>query len=202
MNHRVAELMTLEEMANYLRVNKKTIYRMLDNRDIPALKVGHRWRFDKASIDTWLRQSSTGIKSGILVIDDDETICALFKDTLENAGYKITTANSSCQALELVKNGVYALVFLDLLVPGIDGAELFGKIRAIKPELPITVITGYPESELMMKALNYGPLGIMKKPFKNTDVLTAVTNYLHPRTSVSQFSQKNIVVKNNIRHLH
>jgi len=87
-------------------------------------------------------------------------------------------------------------------VPGIDGAELFGKIRAIKPELPITVITGYPESELMMKALNYGPLGIMKKPFKNTDVLTAVTNYLHPRTSVSQFSQKNIVVKNNIRHLH
>jgi len=45
----VADLMTLEEVANYLRVNEKTIYRMLDKRGIPALKVGHQWRFDKAS---------------------------------------------------------------------------------------------------------------------------------------------------------
>ena len=59
-----------------------------------------------------------------------------------------------------------------------DGAELLGQIRAAKPDVPVTVVTGYPESDLMMKALNYGPLGVMKKPFKSSDILTTVKNYL------------------------
>jgi len=79
--------MTLEEVAMYLRVTEKTIHRLPDKRDIPATRVGHQWRFDKAVIDTWLRQSSTEAGAHILVIDDDETICSLFKDTLEEAGY-------------------------------------------------------------------------------------------------------------------
>ena len=174
----MAELMTLEEVAQYLRVTEKTIYRLLDKRGVPAARVGHQWRFDKAVIDTWLRQSSTEAEARILVIDDDETICSLFKDTLEDAGYKVTAVTNSYEGLELVKNEDYDLVFLDLKMPGLDGAELLGQIRAVKPEMPVTVVTGYPESDLMMKALNYGPLGVMKKPFKGSDVLTTVRNYL------------------------
>jgi excisionase family DNA binding protein len=170
--------MTLEEVAQYLRVTEKTIYRLLDKRGVPAARVGHQWRFDKAVIDTWLRQSSTEAEARILVIDDDETICSLFKDTLEDAGYKVTAVTNSYEGLELVKNEDYDLVFLDLKMPGLDGAELLGQIRAVKPEMPVTVVTGYPESDLMMKALNYGPLGVMKKPFKGSDVLTTVRNYL------------------------
>ena len=170
--------MTLEEVAQYLRVTEKTIYRLLDKRGVPAARVGHQWRFDKAVIDTWLRQSSTEAEARILVIDDDETICSLFKDTLEDAGYKVTAVTNSYEGLELVKNEDYDLVFLDLKMPGLDGAELLGQIRAVKPEMPVTVVTGYPESDLMMKALNYGPLGVMKKPFKASDVLTTVRNYL------------------------
>jgi DNA-binding NtrC family response regulator len=77
-----------------------------------------------------------------------------------------------------VKGGDYALLFLDLKMPEMDGAELLKQIRTIKPEMAVTVVTGYPESDLMMKALNYGPLGVMKKPFKSSDVLTSVRNYL------------------------
>jgi len=64
-----------------------------------------------------------------------------------------------------VKNGDYVLVFLDLLLPGMNGAELFGKIRAIKPDLPVIVITGYTESELMMKALKLWSVGCDEKTF-------------------------------------
>ena len=180
----MAELMTLEEVAQYLRVTEKTIYRLLDKRGVPAARVGHQWRFDKAVIDTWLRQSSTEAEARILVIDDDETICSLFKDTLEDAGYKVTAVTNSYEGLELVKNEDYDLVFLDLKMPGLDGAELLGQIRAVKPEMPVTVVTGYPESDLMMRALNYGPLGVMKKPFKGSDVLTTVRNYLRLGTPV------------------
>jgi DNA-binding NarL/FixJ family response regulator len=63
-------------------------------------------------------------------------------------------------------------------MPEMDGAELLRQIRESKPEMPVTIITGYPESDLMMKALDYGPLGVMKKPFKASDVLTNVRSYL------------------------
>ena len=58
----MAELMKLEEVADYLRVAEKTIYRLIDKQGIPAIRVGHQWIFDKADIDTWLRQNSTDAK--------------------------------------------------------------------------------------------------------------------------------------------
>ena len=83
--------MTLEEVASYLRVTKKTVYRLLEKKGIPAKKVGHQWRFNKTSVDKWLGQSFTDEAVNILVIDDDETICSLFKDTLKNAVNTLTT---------------------------------------------------------------------------------------------------------------
>jgi excisionase family DNA binding protein len=174
----VTQLMTLEEVADYLRVTKKTIYRLLERRIIPSTKVGRQWRFDKTSIDAWLRQSPPEAAANILVIDDDETICSLFQDTLEEAGHAVTTASESSKGLEFVKEQDYDLVLLDLKMPEMDGAELFRQIRMTKPELPVTIITGYPDSDLMMKALDYGPFGVMKKPFSGSDILSAVNNYL------------------------
>ena len=174
----MAELMTLEEVAQYLRVTEKTIYRLLDKKGIPATRVGHQWRFDKVVIDIWLRQSSIEAGDRIIVIDDDEAICSLFKDTLEDAGYKVTTVTDSYEGLELLKKQDYDLVFLDLKMSGINGAELLGQIRAAKPEIAVIVVTGYPESDLMMKALDYGPLGVMKKPFKGSEILASVNNFL------------------------
>jgi len=53
----VAELMTLEEVANYLRGHRKDNIPFAGQHGIPAMRVGHLWRFDKASIDIWLNQS-------------------------------------------------------------------------------------------------------------------------------------------------
>lgn len=183
----MTELMTLEEMANYLRVTQKTIHRLLERGTIPAMKVGRQWRFDKASIDIWLHNKSVGTEAKeakILVVDDDETICTLFKDALEETGHTVTTVNESSEGLELVKGQDYDLVFLDLKIPGMDGAELFRQIRLAKPKLPVTIITGYPDSDLMMSALAHGPLGVISKPFRGGDILTAVNNYLCFGTSI------------------
>lgn len=170
--------MTLEEVADYLRVTQKTIHRLLERRGIPAMRVGRQWRFDKALIDVWLHKSSAEIVADILIIDDDETLCTLFQDTLQGEGHTITTVSESSKGLELVKDRDYDMGFLDLKMPGIDGAELFRQIRVIKPDLPVIIITGYPDSDLMMRALAYGPLGVMRKPFRSSDIITAVNNYL------------------------
>lgn len=177
------ELMTVEELARYLRVTEKTVYRLLKRGLIPATKVGHQWRFEKTSVDEWLRQSSVGTKANILVVDDEQVIRSLFKETLEELGHSVIAAESASEGLELVKQGDFALVFLDLKMPGMDGAELFRQIRTIKPKLPVTIITGYPDSEMMMRALAQGPFGVMSKPFGESDIVTAVNNFLRITTA-------------------
>ena len=63
-------------------------------------------------------------------------------------------------------------------MPGMDGAELFRQIKTIKPRLPVAIITGYPDSEMMARALTYGPFGVMNKPFSESDIIAAVSNFL------------------------
>ena len=174
----MAELMTLEEVANYLRVTNKTIYRLLRQGKIPASKVGRQWRFGKASIDEWLHQNPVEARGTILVVDDEETIRSLFKETLEELGHRVMVAGTGPEGLDLVKKRDFDLVFLDLKMPGMDGAELFRQIKTIKPKLPVTIITGYPDSDIMARALAQGPFGVMEKPFDESEIVSAVDIFL------------------------
>ena len=58
MNEEQPEIMTVQEVADYLRLNGMTIYRLAQEGKIPALKVGRSWRFKRALIDEWLRRES------------------------------------------------------------------------------------------------------------------------------------------------
>ena len=55
-----AEIMTLREVAEYLKVNERTIYRLLSVKKLPAFKVGGSWRFRRADIDGWIASQSEG----------------------------------------------------------------------------------------------------------------------------------------------
>ena len=172
-------LMTLEEVADYLRVTEKTIYRLLKQDKIPASKVGHQWRFDRTLIDEWLHQSSIGTKANILVVDDEEIIRALFKETLEELGHIVVAADTSAKGLAYIMQQDFDLIFLDLKMPGTDGAEILREMRSVKRKLPVVIITGYPDSDMMVRAMAEGPFGVMNKPFSESDIMTAVSNFLH-----------------------
>lgn len=59
----VAELMTLKEVAGYLRLSGQTLYKMVKQGQIPVLKVGSRWRFRKAEVDEWMRKRATSVQA-------------------------------------------------------------------------------------------------------------------------------------------
>jgi len=52
------QLLTLEQVAAYLNVDKFTVYRLLADKDLPAFKVGNQWRFKKKLIENWLKKNS------------------------------------------------------------------------------------------------------------------------------------------------
>jgi excisionase family DNA binding protein len=52
------QLLTLEQVADYLNVDKFTVYRLIAGKDLPAFKVGNQWRFKKQLIENWLKKNS------------------------------------------------------------------------------------------------------------------------------------------------
>ncbi len=173
------ELMTVEELGQYLRFTKKTIYRLLRQGSIPATKIGNKWRFDKEVIDKWLHHNMERVRAHILVIDDDDLIRSLFKETLEEQGHTVITADTTARGIACVIQRDFDLIFLDLKMPGTDGAEILREMRGVKHRLPVVIITGYPDGEMMDRAMKQGPLGIMLKPFDDSDIISAVNSFLH-----------------------
>ncbi len=168
------KLFSATQLAEYLNLKPVTVRRKAKKGQIPSIRVGNRLRFDKQQIDRWLLMHSNGKPLHILVVDDDTIIGQLFKDSLDKHGYQVTATLSSLEALELVGSKHFDMIFLDLFIPELDGAELFLRIRQMDKRVPIAIITGYPDSDLMNKAMAHGPFTVMKKPFDSNQILDAV----------------------------
>jgi excisionase family DNA binding protein len=54
--HNMEELLTLKELSKYLKISKPTIYKMVEQGKIPALKIANQWRFKKGDIDSWVEK--------------------------------------------------------------------------------------------------------------------------------------------------
>ena len=100
-----------------------------------------------------------------LVVDDDKDIRDLLSVVLVRSGWKAVLAESGRAALEMLNDQRFDLIFLDLVMPEMDGARTFREIRRIDPEANVIIVTAYPNSALMFDVLQVGPFGMMKKPF-------------------------------------
>ena len=172
------EILTVQELADYLKMKPGTVRHKARKGEIPAFKLDRQFRFDKEQVDRWLSNRMVGRSSHILVVDDEPLVGQLFKGSLEGTGYQVTTTLSSIEALELIGKRHFDLIFLDLLIPEIDGAELFRRIRQTDKKVPVAIITGYPDSDLMSRAMEHGPFTVLKKPFTGDEILNTVRNFV------------------------
>ena len=72
MENRPPEIMTIEEVADYLRVPVSSLYKLAQQGKIPASKVGRHWRFRREFIDRWINDQAHGIKPDRLLTKDTE----------------------------------------------------------------------------------------------------------------------------------
>ena len=172
------QLLSTKKVAEYLDISPLTVRRKVRNGEIPSIKIGHQLRFDKQQIDRWLLDRSNRRRVQILVVDDEPLVGDLFKNSLNEPGYQVTTAISSIEALELLKTKYYDLIFIDLWMPELDGAELFRLVREMDRRIPVAIITGHPDSEMMGRAMEYGPFTVLKKPFTSDDILDTVRSFI------------------------
>lgn len=81
----------------------------------------------------------------ILCVDDETIPLALRKSVLETNGYRVTTASSAAEALEIVDREPIELVLTDLLMPGLSGTDLAREIKKRQPKLPVVLYSGVNE---------------------------------------------------------
>ena len=81
----------------------------------------------------------------ILCVDDEETPRLLRKLILQKQGYQVITAASGVEALELLDGANINLVLSDLMMPGMSGTELTKSVKAMRPTMPVILISGVNE---------------------------------------------------------
>ena len=97
-------------------------------------------------------------------MDDEEAIRELMVTALATKTRDVLAAGSGDEALEILKRTEVDLVLLDLSMPGMNGVDTFREIHTLRPALPVMIVTAYPDSDLMAKALEIGPFSMISKP--------------------------------------
>ncbi len=122
----------------------------------------------------------------ILVIDDERSIRNTLKDILEFEKHQVTLAENGKQALDLVQNQVFDLIFSDIKMPEMDGIELLGHFMEREVEAPIVMISGHGNIETAVECIKKGAFDFITKPIDLNRLLITVRNALERNTLVTE----------------
>jgi two-component system cell cycle response regulator len=143
----------------------------------------------------------------VLVVDDEVAICDVLAAMLRHYGYQVVTETDPSRVMDLLRDGDFDILLLDLVMPGMDGLELIEKIRRHTTTLPILVVTGYGGADTTVEAMRRGATDFVTKPvdssflelrmrrafdleharrLANTDGLTGLYNHRHLQERLQQ----------------
>jgi nitrogen-specific signal transduction histidine kinase/ActR/RegA family two-component response regulator len=116
----------------------------------------------------------------ILVVDDEPMITDLARDILRRYGYTVLAANSGQEAVDLYQQqrGDIAAVVLDIVMPGMDGREVFTRLRAEDPFVKVIASSGYNHDRDADDLLSRGAWGFVQKPYRIAELVKMVGDVL------------------------
>ena len=103
-------------------------------------------------------------KGPILIVDDESIVREALHDWLVDAGYDVTTAETGEQALEILGRETFALVILDIRLPGKTGIRVLQELRETQPAIRAIIITAYASPEMRAEATKLGVDHYLEKP--------------------------------------
>ena len=119
-------------------------------------------------------------KGGVLVIDDDGLVRVFVEAALCHFGCRVYTAEDGERGVQLYrdKHQEIDLVLLDFEMPDLKGAEVFGRLRAVNPDVKVVLVSGYVQTGAVKSLLQQGLSGYLQKPFLPTDLFDEVAKHV------------------------
>ena len=110
----------------------------------------------------------------ILVVEDEEALAFGIRDALMHAGYEVGVAHEGNSALEMLKQGSFDLVVLDIMLPGRSGLEVLRELRNEKHDLRVVVLTALADESDVVRGFELGADDYMAKPFSPRELVARV----------------------------
>jgi two-component system response regulator HydG len=115
-----------------------------------------------------------GELASILIVDDNVSQCKTMSFVLRRKGYTVAIANDGPEALEKVEEKPFDIILMDIKMPLMDGVETYRRIKKIRPEVVVIMITAYAVEDLVQQALEEGAYGIVYKPLDIERVIAII----------------------------
>jgi two-component system OmpR family response regulator len=127
------------------------------------LDVGY-WRLFSSSFAPPAQGVEVRMKK-VLVVDDIKNIRNLLTTCLELEGYQVSTAANGREALEMVQNNLFDLIFLDIKLPELSGTEILRRMRRLNNLTPVIVMTAFGTVKNAVECTRLGAVAYLQKPF-------------------------------------
>lgn len=114
----------------------------------------------------------------ILVAEDEPLMLMAIEAKLKNLGFEVVAVSDGQQALKVLETYQPDLIITDILMPYTSGLELIGIVKSKNTKLPIIVLSGLGEEEIVLEAFNLGADDFLTKPFKPIDLELRVKRLL------------------------
>jgi two-component system response regulator HydG len=123
--------------------------------------------------------ATNNFKYHILVIDDDESMRFMLQTKLFQCGYNVTLAASGTHAMQIFQTPKkFDLVLCDLRMPMRTGIDVIRHLRDNHMNLPLVIITGFPEKEKIIAAARMGVQDVLVKPVRHQELLKVIRTKL------------------------
>ena len=103
-------------------------------------------------------------KTRILIVDDNIGLSRTTALILEHKGYAVVTAGNGLEAIAMVEESPFDMIFMDIKMPLMDGVEAHRRIKQIRPKAVVMMMTAYSVEDLIQQALEDGAYGVLTKP--------------------------------------
>ncbi len=115
----------------------------------------------------------------VLVVDDAEAIRTYLKSLLSLRGFEVLLAENGPKALELLKGDVSPqVILLDIMMPGLDGIATLRKMKKLRPEIPVIMLSVVGRATSIVEAMNAGAADYLNKPFEEQELDLAIRKVL------------------------
>jgi DNA-binding response OmpR family regulator len=124
-------------------------------------------------------------KIKVLLIEDEEILAMVIKETLEGRGFEMETAANGVEGWSKFNAYKPDICVLDIMMPRRDGLSLLSDIRLVNPDIPVIILSAKTQTDDVLKGLELGADDYMKKPFSMEELILRIKNVLR-RTRVNQ----------------
>jgi FixJ family two-component response regulator len=111
----------------------------------------------------------------VLVVDDDPSLGLALSALLRSVGLDSAVFNSTSALLEREPPDVESCLILDVRLPGVSGLDFHDQLATLYREIPVIFVTGYGDIPMSVRAMKAGAVDFLAKPFRDQDMLDAVT---------------------------